>query len=84
MIIYVVTTYNTFANGTRYVEVNRSAFRTLDEARKWVENIGMKQSAYSDLVYEDIREGFNLSTGKFEKMHSALITEVEVAEETAS
>ena len=84
MTIYVVTVYNTFPDGRRYVEVQSPAFKTLNEARERLENIGMKPSMYNDLVYEDVRTGFNLGTGKFEKMHSALITEVEVAEETAS
>ena len=81
MRVYVVTIYNTFADGTRYVEVNGTAYRTFNKASKMLENIGMKQSAFHGLVYEDAGTSFNLSTGRFEVMRSGLITEVEIEEE---
>lgn len=78
---YVITIYNTFANGTRYSEVNEKAYRTIKEARESLKNVGMEQSAFNGMVFEEKRESFNLSTGRFEKMRQALITEVYVEDE---
>ena len=77
---YVITIYNTFANGTRYVEVKETAYRTIKEAREFLKIVGMEQSAFNGMVFEEKRESFNLSTGRFEKMRQALITEVYIEE----
>jgi hypothetical protein len=81
MKVYVITVYNTFANGTRYSEVSETAYRTIEEAREFLKNIGMEQSAFNGMVFEEKRESFNLSTGRFEKMRQALITEVYIEDE---
>ena len=78
---YVITIYNTFANGTRYSEVNETAYRTMKEACEFLKIVGMEQSAFNGMVFEEKRESFNLTTGKFEKMRQALITEVYIEEE---
>lgn len=76
MKVYVVTVFNTFSNGHRYSEVSNGGFERPEDAQAELEKLCMRKSPYSETVYEDTHKSYNFSTGKFESMRSALISEV--------